>query len=270
MLQERYFRRIFLSALTYSPRTRLRSVWRIVIITSETMAASEEKEDKKDNLSTVLMAASALTSLGPNGEERAGAFKNGSAGSKDVEPASSAKAAPAQDSESPNKKRKTNTSNAPTLPIPSERHLPSHKKANAALTFPEKVRQKLRMDWFVPSTTQRLLALRWMPGTTCFLLCERPACASAHGGRSQSKGCGEAPSHAPEQRDLICSRTKGGGKCWRRRFAARHPLHGSQPFFRVRTFVARLAAEYLAGTSSTGTLLPQPLRTNIYRTCPKS
>lgn len=29
---------------------------------------------------------------------------------------------------------------APMLPIPTERHLPSYKKPNAALTFPEKVR----------------------------------------------------------------------------------------------------------------------------------
>ena len=37
-------------------------------------------------------------------------------------------------------KKDTVTLSAPMLPIPMERHLPSYKKPNAALTFPEKVR----------------------------------------------------------------------------------------------------------------------------------
>ena len=45
---------------------------------------------------------------------------------------------------SPNKpadaaKKDTPALTAPMLPIPTERHLPSYKKPNAALTFPEKV-----------------------------------------------------------------------------------------------------------------------------------
>lgn len=43
----------------------------------------------------------------------------------------------------PNKppvKKDTPVLTAPMLPIPTERHLPSYKKPNAALTFPEKVR----------------------------------------------------------------------------------------------------------------------------------
>lgn len=82
----------------------------------------EKKRVSKEKLRTIMEAASALTALGD--EESA-------AGSRPGSPASEKDSA---------KNSKNKTTTAPRKKKEEKRFLPDHKKPDAALTFPEKVR----------------------------------------------------------------------------------------------------------------------------------
>lgn len=102
--------------------------------------ATMKSHDTSNKLSSVLMAASALTTLAGSDEEGT----NSKSGRRSLS-ISSVDNSEQQQLPVPPAKKSTSISGtplpvAPLLPIPTKRHLPWHKNPNAALTFPEKVR----------------------------------------------------------------------------------------------------------------------------------
>ena len=96
-------------------------------MTKEEAESSGKRPATKEKIRSIMEAASALTALGDESEE----------GSRPNSPDPS-KPEPSEET----KKEEPSKETPKSEEEPPKRYLPSHKKADAAMTFPEKVRQR--------------------------------------------------------------------------------------------------------------------------------
>ena len=95
-------------------------------MSSPSSPQENKKRVSKEKLRTIMEAANALTALGD--EESTESRSNGSSSTKEEESQA---------------KKNTTTKKQSKKDVDNKRFLPDHKKPDAALTFPEKVRSEL-------------------------------------------------------------------------------------------------------------------------------